>query len=85
MAYSIATGLIFFASFAGVASGSSQAPIVIGFWIGVVLAFAWIAVMAARLMAGLPKHKELGAHRSGIEQTYRLHNSFEINDAKNVK
>jgi hypothetical protein len=51
-AYSIATGVIFFAAFAGVASGSSQAPIVIGFWIGVILAFAWIAVMAARLMPG---------------------------------
>ena len=57
MAYSIATGVIFFASFAGVASGSSQAAIVIGFWIGVVLAFTWIAVMAARLMAALPMAK----------------------------
>jgi Protein of unknown function (DUF998) len=57
MAYSIATGLIFFASFAGVASGSSQAPVVIGFWIGVVLAFAWIAVMAARLRDTLPTAK----------------------------
>lgn len=48
--YSAATGVIFFASFAGIASGSDQVPIVIGFWAGVVLAFAWIAVMAARLM-----------------------------------
>lgn len=51
-AYSIATGVIFFAAFAGVASGSSQAPIVIGFWIGVILAFTWIAVMASMLMPG---------------------------------
>jgi hypothetical protein len=51
-AYSVATGVFFFASFVGIASGSAQAPIVIGFWIGVILAFAWIAVMAARLMAG---------------------------------
>ena len=51
--YSAATGVIFFASFAGIASGSSQAPIVIGFWIGVILAFAWISVMSARLMDGL--------------------------------
>jgi hypothetical protein len=51
-AYSIATGVIFFAAFAGVASGSSQALIVIGFWIGVILAFAWISVMAVRLMPG---------------------------------
>lgn len=49
-AYSIATGVIFLISFAGIASGSSQAPIVVGFWIGVILAFAWISVMSARLM-----------------------------------
>ncbi len=51
--YSAATGVIFFASFAGIASGSNQAPIVIGFWIGVILAFAWISVMSARLRSGL--------------------------------
>jgi len=51
-AYSIATGVIFLVSFAGIASGSSQAPIVLGFWIGVILAFAWISVMSARLMSG---------------------------------
>ena len=55
-AYSNATGLIFFAAFAGVASGSSQALVVIGFWIGVVLAFTWIAVMAStRCRRGLTK------------------------------
>ena len=48
-AYSLLTGVIFFISFAGIASGSSQAFIVLGFWIGVVLAFAWISIMAARL------------------------------------
>jgi len=53
-AYSVATGVIFFAAFAGVATGSAQALIVIGFWIGVVLAFAWISVIAVRLMAGMP-------------------------------
>jgi len=56
-AYSLATGVIFFFAFAGITSGSSQAPIVIGFWIGVILAFAWISVMAARLMAELPKEE----------------------------
>jgi hypothetical protein len=56
-AFSVATGVIFFAAFAGVASGSDQALIVIGFWMGVILAFAWISVMAARLMAGLPDVK----------------------------
>jgi hypothetical protein len=54
-AYSAATGILFFAAFFGIASGSGQAWSVISFWIGVVLAWAWISVMAARLMAGLPK------------------------------
>ena len=57
-AYSIATGVIFLVSFAGIASGSSQAPIVIGFWIGVILAFTWISVMAGRLITRLPVEKD---------------------------
>lgn len=39
-AFSLATGVIFFAAFAGVAAGSGQTWSVIGFWIGVVL--AWV-------------------------------------------
>ena len=50
-AYSAATGLIFFAAFSGIASGSAQPWTVIGFWIGLVLAWTWISVMAARLIA----------------------------------
>ncbi len=50
-AYSVATGVIFFAAFLGIASGSGQAWIVIGFWIGVALAWAWISAVSARLMA----------------------------------
>ena len=41
-AYSFATGVIFFAAFVGVATGSGQPWSVIGFWIGVVFAWAWI-------------------------------------------
>ncbi len=48
-AYSVATGVIFFAAFFGIASGSGQAWIVIGFWFGVALAWAWISAMSARL------------------------------------
>jgi Protein of unknown function (DUF998) len=51
-AYSIATGIIFFAAFVGIASGSGQSWSVIGFWIGVILAWAWISAMAAMLLAG---------------------------------
>ena len=56
-AYSVATGVIFFAAFFGIASGSGQAWIVIGFWIGVALAWAWISAMSARLMTEHPDAK----------------------------
>src|SRR5260370_2994216 len=49
-AYSVATGVIFFAAFVGIATGSGQAWSVIGFWIGVVFAWAWVSAMATRLM-----------------------------------
>ncbi len=49
-AYSEATGVIFFAAFAGIASGSGNSWIVIGFSIAVVLAWIWISALAARLM-----------------------------------
>jgi Protein of unknown function (DUF998) len=49
-AYSLATGVIFFAAFAGVATGSGQSWSVIGFWIGVVLAWAWICALARKLL-----------------------------------
>lgn len=52
-AYSVATSVIFFASFVGIASGSGSSWIILGFWIGVVLTWAWIAAIAARLMDGL--------------------------------
>jgi len=56
-AYSVATGAIFFAAFVGIASGSGNGWTILGFWIGVVLAWAWIAAIAARLMTGLPDAK----------------------------
>ena len=49
-AYSIATGVIFFAAFVGIATGSGQSWSVIGFWIGVVFAWAWISAMAVKLL-----------------------------------
>ena len=52
-AYSIITGVIFFASFIGIASGSGNGWIILGFWIGIVLAWIWISLMSRRLMIGL--------------------------------
>jgi Protein of unknown function (DUF998) len=52
-AYSAATGVLFFAAFGGIASGSQQARIVIAFTVAVVLVWAWIAAVSARLIAEL--------------------------------
>jgi hypothetical protein len=49
-AYSLATGVIFFAAFVGIATGSGQSWSVIGFWIGVVVAWAWIWALAMKLL-----------------------------------
>jgi len=49
-AYSVITGVVFFAGFFGVASGSGRSWTVIGFWIAVVLAWSWISAMAVRLL-----------------------------------
>lgn len=44
--FSIATGAIFLAAFAGVASGSSS-PIVVGaFWAGLIVAWVWIGLLS---------------------------------------
>lgn len=47
--YSVGSGLLFFAAFVGVATGSGQSWSVIGFWIGVVFIWTWIAILAGRL------------------------------------
>jgi hypothetical protein len=49
-AYSLATGVIFFAAFAGIVTGSGQSWSVMGFWIGVVVAWAWISAIAVKLL-----------------------------------
>lgn len=53
-AYSVVTGVVFFAAFVGIAAGSGNGLTILGFWIGVILAWTWISAMAARLMAGHP-------------------------------
>lgn len=47
--YSVATGIVFFAAFAGVASGSSNPAVVLSFVSSVVLVFVWLAVVAVDL------------------------------------
>ncbi len=50
-AYSITTGVVFFAAFAGIASGSGNAAINIAFLLAVMLAWSWISAASARLMS----------------------------------
>jgi hypothetical protein len=61
--FSVITGVVFFAGFFGVASGSGQSWTVIGFWIAVVLAWSWISAMAARLMTRPGSLKDLNDTR----------------------
>ncbi|TDO33240.1 uncharacterized protein DUF998 [Kribbella sp. VKM Ac-2527] len=44
-AYSIGTGVVFLAAFAGIGSGSAGAGVTVAFWIAVVLAFGWITAV----------------------------------------
>jgi len=57
-AYCVATGILFFAAFFGIATGSQQgaatlAFVNLAFSVAVVLGWAWVSAMAARLMRGL--------------------------------
>ena len=53
-ASSLATGVVFFAAFAGVATGSGLSWSVIGFWIGIVCAWAWVWALALKLLKERP-------------------------------
>jgi hypothetical protein len=46
---SAATGAIFCAAFAGIATGSNQRALVLAFYGAVVLAWTWLAALSARL------------------------------------
>ena len=48
---SAATGLVFCAAFAGIATGSDQRAIVLAFYGAVVLAWTWLSTLSARLIA----------------------------------
>ena len=52
--YSAVTGLTFFASFVGIASGSGNSATIFGFWVGIVLAWSWLTSLALRLLRDLP-------------------------------
>lgn len=47
--FSIVTGVVFLAAFAGVASGSGSPAVVIAFWAALIVAWAWIAALSVQL------------------------------------
>lgn len=56
-AYSMATGVLFFAAFFGIAAGSSRpggtmTVAILAFTAVVILAWTWVSTLAARLLAG---------------------------------
>jgi hypothetical protein len=52
--YSRVTGVLFGLSFLGIASGSTSAAVVLGFWLGIILAWAWLAAVSVRLYRATP-------------------------------
>jgi hypothetical protein len=53
-AYSVITGVVFFAAFFAIATGSGRAEVMVGFVAAAALSWGWFAALAARLMAALP-------------------------------
>ncbi len=51
--FSIVTGVVFLAGFAGIASGAGSGWSIAGFWVGLVLAWAWVSALSARLRGEL--------------------------------
>ena len=51
--FSIVTGIAFVVAFGGVASGSSSAAVVLGFWAALILAWAWLDAVSVHLYRGI--------------------------------
>ena len=49
--YSLLTGILFLGAFVGIASGAKLSALVLAFWGAVIIGWAWLSVMAARLMS----------------------------------
>jgi hypothetical membrane protein len=61
--FSAATGVVFLASFMGIASGPPRPATVLGLWLGLTLTWVWLAVVAWRAGASLDEavHRSPGA------------------------
>lgn len=49
--YSVATGVVFLAGFAGIASGNQSPALNLGFGVAVVVAFTWLTIVFARAVS----------------------------------
>jgi len=56
--YSLLTGIIFLGAFIGIASGAKQSALVLAFWGAVILGWAWLSLVSARLMSALDPMRE---------------------------
>jgi len=58
--YSVATGVFFFAAFVGIAAGSNSVGaittfVILAFTVAVVIGWAWVSAMAAKLLIERPR------------------------------
>ena len=56
--YSLLTGILFLGAFVGIASGAKQSSLVLAFWGAVIIGWAWLSVMCARLSSELATMRE---------------------------
>jgi len=52
--FSVVTGVVFLAAFAGVASGSSSSVVIAAFWAALLIAWAWLGALAVHLYRRVP-------------------------------
>ena len=59
--YSVATGVAFFAAFFGIAAGAGNPVLTVGFYVGVAVAWCWIAVVSAKFRRTISENREPAA------------------------
>ena len=56
--YSLVTGILFLGAFIGIASGAKQSALVLAFWGAVIIGWAWLSLLSARLVSELAPMRE---------------------------
>lgn len=70
--FSVFTGVVFFLAFIGIASGQGNSWTILGFWIGVVVAWSWITALSLYLRHTLASWNRLASEsdqssKSGVQ------------------